>query len=66
MTTSRRCARCGADVLPVLDLAMTAQRTRKALEAMRLVLPPEVTSGVRTLASALACQAGTCWPEGPR
>ena len=66
MTAPRRCARCGAEVLPVLDLAATAQRTRKALEGMRLAMPDEVTRGVRTLASALACYSGTCSTEAPR
>ena len=68
MTTApRRCARCGAHVLPILDLAMLAKRTRIALERMRLAVPGDVTTGVRTLASALACYSQTCWDgTGPR
>jgi hypothetical protein len=62
----RRCARCGSPLLSVLDLAVTAQRARKALDGMRLAVPDDLTRGVRSLASALACHAGTCWPEGPR
>ena len=56
----RRCARCGEPVPALLDLAAIAQRSRKALDGMRLALPSEVTTGVRTLASALACYSGTC------
>ena len=66
MTAPRRCRRCGAEVLPILDLAMLAQRTRKALDGAGLSTPPALTAGVRTLASGLGCHAGTCWPEGPR
>jgi len=64
--TARRCARCGADVPALLDLAVTAQRARKALESMRIAVPDDLTRGVRAVAAGLACLAGTCWPEGPR
>ena len=56
----RRCARCGAHVLPLLDLAMTAKRAERALSAMRLAMPDEVPRALRQLASALACYSQTC------
>ena len=62
----RRCLRCGAEVLPILDLAMVAQRARKALDGMRLAVPDDLTRGVRTLASALACYSQTCSTEARR
>ena len=37
----RRCARCGSDVLPILDLAMVAKRADKALRSMRLAVPDD-------------------------
>ena len=64
--TTRRCSRCGAEVLALIDLAMVAQRTRKALDGMRLALPADLTSGVRTLARALACYSQTCSTQPPR
>ncbi len=66
MTTPRRCARCGADVLPILDLAMVAKRADKALRSMRLAVPDDATKGLRTLASALACYSQTCTPHDRR
>ena len=65
-TTTRRCARCGAEVPAILDLAMVAKRADKALRTMRLALPSEATIGVRTLASALACYSQSCTPAAPR
>ena len=63
----RRCRRCGAEVLPILDLAMLAKRTRIALDGMRYALPSDLTTGVRTIASALACYSQTCSDgTGPR
>jgi hypothetical protein len=62
----RRCARCGADVLPILDLAMTAARAKRALETMRLAIPSDVSAGVKALASGLACYSQTCTPTIPR
>ncbi len=66
MTAPRRCPRCGSHLLPILDLAVSAQRARRALDTMRLSVPDDLTRGVRTVAAGLACHAGTCWPEGPR
>ena len=62
----RRCARCGAEVPALIDLAVTAQRTRRALETMRVALPADLTTGVRTLAGALSCYAQMCLPTIPR
>jgi hypothetical protein len=62
----RRCSRCGAEVPAILDLAMVAKRADKALRTMRIAIPDEATKGVRTLASALPCYAGTCSPEDRR
>ena len=62
----RHCARCGAPVPALLDLAAIAKRTRKALDGMRLAIPGEVTTGIRTLDSALACYSQTCSPQSPR
>ena len=56
----RRCARCGAEVLAILDLAMLAKRAERALSAMRLAMPDEVPRALRQIASALACYSQTC------
>ena len=63
----RRCARCGRPVPPLMDTAVAAQRARRALDTMRLVVPSDVTVGVRQVADALACWAQTVpahQPEG--
>jgi hypothetical protein len=49
-----RCPRCGA------DLAETAHRARLALDRMRLVLPEDLTRGVRALDD---CLGGRCIPR---
>lgn len=64
--TTRRCARCSRELPYLADLAAVATRTQRALEGMRLCLPDELTKGVRALASALPCYAGTCSPEDRR
>lgn len=62
----RRCARCGAEVPTLLDVAVAAQRARHALDTMRLAVPDDLTRGVRLVASALACFAQLCPPSLPR
>ena len=62
----RRCARCGAAVMPLMDVAVAAQRARRALDTMRLAVPSDLVVGVRLVASALACYAQMCPPSIPR
>ena len=57
------CPRCGRPRVPLLDLAVAAQRARKALDSMRFALPDDLTRGVRQVASGLACHAGLCAPR---
>ena len=58
----RRCARCGADVPALMDVAVAAQRARRALDTMRLSVPDDLTRNLRLVASALACFAQLCPP----
>ena len=62
----RRCARCGAAVMPLMDVAVAAQRARRALDTMRLAVPDDLTRGVRQVADALAHYASLCPPTIPR
>ena len=62
----RRCARCGAEVLPLMDVALAAAKARRALDTMKLALPSELTVGVRQVADALAHYASLCPPSIPR
>lgn len=66
MTAPRRCARCGSPVPPLADVAEAARRARVALDAMRLALPDALSTGVRQVASWLACYAQTCTPTDSR
>ncbi len=59
------CPRCGAALLTLAQLAEIAIRADAALERMRLVVPGEVSAGLRVLASALACHAGLCRAKEP-
>jgi hypothetical protein len=60
------CARCGRPLVPLLDLAVAAQRAEDAHRTMRLAVPTALVAGVRLLARSLPCHAGTCLerPEG--
>jgi len=65
-STTRRCARCGAEVLPLMDVALAAAKARRALDTMRLAVPDDLTRGVRQVADALAHYASLCPPSIPR
>jgi hypothetical protein len=54
------CSRCGSPLITFAELADVAWRAGAALESMRLALPSNLTTGVRLLAAALPCHAGTC------
>ncbi len=74
---ARACRRCGAELVPLEELAELAQvvagdvaRARRGLEGMRLALPQVLVDAVRNLdrdapqlAAALACHAGRCAPR---
>jgi hypothetical protein len=58
------CPRCGAPLLTLADLADLAMKAERGLRDMRLALPSVLTAGVRVLAAALPCYAGTCTQAG--
>jgi hypothetical protein len=62
----RRCARCGAVVPSLPELAETARRARLALDGMRLALPDALVRGTRQVAAGLACYSQTCIQTNPK
>ncbi len=54
------CPRCGRPLVPLLDLAVAAQRAEDAHRTMRLAVPTTLVAGLRLLARSLPCHAGTC------
>ncbi len=54
------CPRCGRPLVDLAELAGIALDAHRALENMRLAVPPAARSGLAVLATALPCHSGTC------